>query len=134
MGKFLRWLLVVLFGIVVLVPAGFRIAAMLREVQTVEQALPDKGMLVATDMGQVYVEEAGPSDGMPVLLVHGSVGWARLWAETSEALAMAGYRAIAFDLTPMGFSDRDPDADYSRDRQADRLNAGAGTHNGQAAA
>jgi len=119
----IRRILIILIAIAVLVPAGFRGAALLREVQTVEQALPDAGRLVATAMGQVYVEEAGPDDGIPVLLVHGSVGWARLWAETSAALAGAGYRAIAFDLAPMGFSDRDPNADYSRENQADRINA-----------
>jgi len=71
----------------------------------------------------VYVEETGPRDAQPVLLVHGSVGWSRFWFETSDALAKAGYRAIAFDLSPMGYSERDPAGDYSRATQAARINA-----------
>lgn len=79
------------------------------------------GRLVETAMGRIHVEEAGPQDGVPVLLVHGSVGWAGLWQETSAALAGAGYRAIAFDMPPMGWSDRDPARGYGRDVQGRRV-------------
>jgi pimeloyl-ACP methyl ester carboxylesterase len=86
-----------------------------------QEPVPAEGRLVATEMGRVYVEEIGPAGGTPVLLVHGSVGWAGLWRETSAALAAAGYHAIAFDMPPMGWSDRDPAATYDRATQGRRV-------------
>lgn len=100
---------------------AFRMAANWREVEPRNLALPTEGRLINTRLGQVYVDERGPVDGMPVLLIHGSVGWAGFWSETSEALAANGYRAIAMDLAPMGFSDEDPEGDYGRIRQSERI-------------
>lgn len=116
--KILAWTILLLVGIA----AGFRAAAALREVED-RTDVPAQGTLVQTEMGAVYVEDSGPADGVPVMLVHGSVGWARFWFETSDALAAAGYRAIAFDLSPMGYSDPDLSHDYSRETQADRIAA-----------
>lgn len=117
--KSLAGLLLVLIVLV----AGFRIAAMLREAEDRLAAMPEEGRIVQTTMGEVYIQESGPVDGAPVLLVHGSVGWSAFWYETSEALAAAGYRAIAFDLSPMGYSEADPQHDYSRATQAERIEA-----------
>jgi len=115
------------FGIVafVLVVAvvgllGFRLAATLRE-SAVFADLPAQGRLIETALGPIYVEELGPLYGPPILLVHGSVGWSRMWQPTQVALANAGYRAIAFDMPPMGYSFRDEAKDYNRVTQARRL-------------
>lgn len=116
----LRWVFRVLLGLVlvaVAVPVGFRIAAALRE--TGEAALPEGGRLVETATGRVFVMELG--QGPPVLFVHGTAAWSGLWKPTLEAVAQAGYRAIAFDLPPFGFSDRAEDTDYSRTAQARRI-------------
>lgn len=113
------WTLVWLAVLVVLVLIGFRLWAAWREAEPLLP--PAEGRMIETSLGAVYVEEAGAADDPAVLLVHGSVGWARMWQPTAEALAAAGYRAIAFDLAPMGFSDRDPGDDYSRARQAARI-------------
>jgi pimeloyl-ACP methyl ester carboxylesterase len=112
---------VVLVILLLVILAGLRGMAAWREADVLADVIPAEGRRIATEMGLVYLEEAGPADGTPVLLVHGSVGWSRLWADTSAALATAGYRAIAFDLPPMGYSDRDPASDYSRARQAQRI-------------
>lgn len=100
---------------------AFQVSAFLNETERPEDALPAEGRLVPTAMGAIYVEERGPGDGTPVMLVHGSVGWAGLWRPTMDALAAAGYRAIAFDMPPMGFSERDPKGGYARPTQAARL-------------
>ena len=54
----------------------------------------------------------GPTDGQPVLLAHGGgqTHWA--WRHTVEALAEAGFRAIALDLRGHGESDWSPDGHY----------------------
>ncbi len=117
--RFFVWLSIAL----ALVLAAFRIAALWRENEDRVLHMPDEGSTVQTALGEVYIEQSGPPDGIPVLLVHGSVGWSRFWFETTEALAQAGYRAIAFDLSPMGYSERDPEGDYNRIKQADRITA-----------
>lgn len=120
MRRFIKFVVYLLL-LLVLLAAGFRVAAMWREVDGREVDRPRFGKLVNTALGDVYIEEAGFADATPVLLVHGSVGWARFWHETSTALAKEGYRPIAFDLAPMGYSARDEGGDYSRQRQAQRI-------------
>lgn len=100
---------------------GLRLAAMLREVAVLPDAIPAEGRLVETGAGSIYVEELGPAEGPALLFIHGSVGWSRMWRPTQEALAAKGYRTIAFDMPPMGYSFRDPKGDYSRETQAARL-------------
>lgn len=51
------------------------------------------------------VHEAGPKDGLPVLLLHGWPELALSWAAQIEALAGAGYRVIAPDNRGFGASD-----------------------------
>ncbi len=110
----------VLVAVLALALAGLRLGAHLREGASWPPA-PLPGRLIETDLGRIHVLEVGPEDGVPVFLVHGSVGWGGLWAETLDVLAAAGYRAIAPDLPPMGYSERRPDDDYSRTTQARRL-------------
>ena len=107
--------------IVTLVLVGFRTGALMRESESQLAAMPAEGRLLETASGHVYVEEAGPEGAPMVLLVHGSIGWAGLWRDTSATLARAGYRAVAFDLPPMGYSDRDRDGDFSRVAQGKRI-------------
>jgi haloalkane dehalogenase len=52
-----------------------------------------------------YVE-AGPSDGEPVLLLHGEPSWSFLYRTVMAVLADAGLRAIAPDLAGFGRSDK----------------------------
>lgn len=52
-----------------------------------------------------YVE-AGPSDGRPVLLLHGEPTWSFLYRTMLPVLAAAGLRAIAPDLIGFGRSDK----------------------------
>lgn len=50
--------------------------------------------------------EAGPSDGPPVLLLHGEPTWSFLYRTMLPVLADAGLRAIAVDLVGFGRSDK----------------------------
>lgn len=118
--KFAAKALFALLLLGVLVLGGFRIAAALRETET---ALPAASRMVPTPLGQVAVELAGPETGTPVLLVHGTAGWSGFWRNVTRHLAARGYRVIAVDLPPFGFSERDPEARYRRQDQAARLAA-----------
>ncbi|MBY8967191.1 haloalkane dehalogenase [Algiphilus sp. NNCM1] len=71
------------------------------------------------DLRMHYVE-AGPSDGKPVLLLHGEPTWSYLYRKMIPVFAEAGYRAIAPDLIGFGRSDK-PSlmSDYSYQRHVD---------------
>jgi pimeloyl-ACP methyl ester carboxylesterase len=102
----------------VLVLAGFRVAAALRETGT---DMPASMRMVRTPLGGVAVAVAGPAEGPPVMLVHGTAGWSGFWRNVTRHLAAEGWRVIAVDLPPFGFSERDPRARYRRQDQAARL-------------
>ncbi|MEV0596207.1 haloalkane dehalogenase [Nonomuraea cavernae] len=50
--------------------------------------------------------EDGPSDGEPVVLLHGEPSWSFLYRHVMPELAAAGLRAIAVDLVGFGRSDK----------------------------
>ncbi|MFC9118302.1 alpha/beta fold hydrolase [Streptomyces sp. NPDC057067] len=56
----------------------------------------------------VHYDDRGPSDGLPVVLVHGHPFNRTLWAPSVEALTAAGYRVITPDLRGYGASDVTP--------------------------
>jgi pimeloyl-ACP methyl ester carboxylesterase len=113
-------LVLILVSLTLVLLLGLRLASAIREVGLLPVRLPEEGQIVETSLGPIYIEELGPETGQPVLLFHGSVGWSRMWRPTQAALAAEGYRAIAFDMPPMGWSFRDPAGDYSRATQARR--------------
>ncbi len=101
--------------------AGFRLASQARENASRIDAAPQNGEFVtAGDVG-IYVQQAGPATGVPVLLVHGVGAWSETWRPTIDALAQAGYRVLAIDLPPFGYSFRPPSNDYSTEAQAKRI-------------
>jgi pimeloyl-ACP methyl ester carboxylesterase len=64
------------------------------------------GLKLAADL-------SGPSDGQPVLLLHGGGQTRHAWGGTRAALGKLGYRAVALDLRGHGDSDWAPDGDYN---------------------
>ena len=123
-ARVVRWLVslfVVLFIGTIFVLSGFRIAAAKREVLSRSEAAPSTGQFIQTGDVRIFVQEDGPTDGPPVVLIHGTGTWSEIWRGTMHALAGAGYRAIALDMPPFGFSTRPTSADYSDSAQARRI-------------
>jgi pimeloyl-ACP methyl ester carboxylesterase len=119
--RWVVWSLVALLALLVLVPVGFRVAAGLREVHSADDLAPSQGQFVATRSGRVFLQQTGPADGPPVILIHGTAAWSGLWRNTMERLAQRNLRVIAIDVPPFGFSERPNPPDYSRAAQADRI-------------
>jgi pimeloyl-ACP methyl ester carboxylesterase len=68
----------------------------------------------------MHVSIWGEKHATPVVMTHGMAAWGGLWKETAIELAKNGYRVIAVDQPPFGFSDRS-DGDFSRSTQAKRI-------------
>lgn len=77
------------------------------------------GAFVDVNGLRIYYVAAGPGDGAPVLLLHGLGGSTFSWRENMDALATAGYRAIALDRPGFGLTDKPLNFDYGHANQAD---------------
>jgi pimeloyl-ACP methyl ester carboxylesterase len=107
-------------ALIVLTLAGFRAAAFFRETSEAAELAPKNGAFADTSFGKVHVSYWGDPGGKPVVMTHGMAAWGGLWKLTAEALAARGYRVIALDQAPFGFSDSQ-NPDFSRSAEARRL-------------
>jgi pimeloyl-ACP methyl ester carboxylesterase len=80
-------------------------------------ALPDSRFMIIDGMTIHYVDEGyGPA----VVLVHGSYGSLRMWADWARVLRH-GHRVIRFDRPPMGLSGPSRDGHYDAAREAELI-------------
>lgn len=79
------------------------------------------GQFIRVDGVSIYVEQGGPDDGTPLILLHGLFGSTFTWRNQLTGLAEAGYRVIAYDRPPFGLSAKDFVLNYSPAAQADQL-------------
>jgi pimeloyl-ACP methyl ester carboxylesterase len=63
----------------------------------------------------------GPTDGRPVILLHGGGQTRHAWKQTGSTLGALGYYAITFDARGHGDTDWDPAGDYSQDTRVNDL-------------
>lgn len=118
--KTLVWLICGAIALLMLAAAFFLILAALRER---DNAVPREITRVETPLGMVAASVSGPANGPTILLVHGTAAWSGFWRDVSAHLAGEGWRVIAVDLPPFGYSGHDPAARYDRASQAARLSA-----------
>jgi pimeloyl-ACP methyl ester carboxylesterase len=100
---------------------AFRTMASRRETRTRAEAAPPTGHFVRAADVELFVQEAGPPDGRPVLLIHGTGAWSEIWRSTMDTLAAQGFRAVAIDMPPFGYSQRPANANYGDEPQARRI-------------
>jgi pimeloyl-ACP methyl ester carboxylesterase len=115
------WLLALVVVLVLCTLTGLRIAAQYREQLADGQGVPPNGHFVTSGDVKLFVQESGPANGAPVVFIPGTGAWSETWRNTLDALAARGYRGIALDLPPFGYSQRPADHDYSTPRQALRI-------------
>ncbi len=111
----------ILLALIVLLFGGFRTAAAIRESKTRAQAAPATGKFAKAGGLEIFYQESGPVDGPTVLLIHGTGAWSEIWRPTMQSLTDAGFRCIALDLPPFGFSERPIPPEYTDAAQADRI-------------
>ena len=102
--------------------AFFALLSHRRESHSAADAAPASGRFIPAGDVRIFVQEAGPPTGKAVVLVHGTGAWSEIWRDTMQALAAAGYRAIAIDVPPFGYSDKPRGVlAYAREKQARRI-------------
>jgi pimeloyl-ACP methyl ester carboxylesterase len=124
MTKWLAYLLKTLatiFALLLAVILFFTLQANLRETKTRQEAAPPTGRFVQAGDVELFIQEMGPADGQVILLIHGTAAWSGLWRETMTPLAEAGYRCIAIDIPPFGYSERPAAPSYDNADQAQRI-------------
>jgi pimeloyl-ACP methyl ester carboxylesterase len=99
--------------------AGLRLT--FTETLTRQQAAPAGGRWLRAYDTQVHVMDWGPAGAPTLLLVHGTGAWAGTWVSNIAAMQAAGFRVVAMDLPPFGFSEPPAGRDYSRGAQARRI-------------
>ena len=82
-----------------------------------ELGIPLEAGLVETNGIRLFVVQAGPKDGPPVLLLHGFPEFWWTWHAQIGALAEAGFRVIVPDQRGFDLSDKPPHVDDYRPEQ-----------------
>jgi pimeloyl-ACP methyl ester carboxylesterase len=122
-----KWLVYILktlaaiLGLLLAVILFFAVLAALRETKTRQEAAPSTGRFVPAGDVELFIQEMGPADGPVILFIHGTAAWSGLWRETMTPLAEAGYRCIAIDIPPFGYSERPATPSYGNADQAKRI-------------
>lgn len=124
MKKWLGYLLktiAAILGVLVAAIFFFAVQANLRETKTRHEAAPPTGRFVQAGDVELFIQEMGPANGQVILFIHGTAAWSGLWRETMTPLAEKGYRCIAIDIPPFGFSERPSTPSYGNADQAKRI-------------
>lgn len=119
-----KWVLITLAGSFVLVALAlvvFRWQAHAREMGIPAEAAPVTGRFVDVRGVSIFVQETVPATGPVVVFVHGMGAWSEIWRETMTAVGADGFRAVALDLPPFGYSDKRRAIGYTRRAQAERI-------------
>jgi pimeloyl-ACP methyl ester carboxylesterase len=122
-GARLRALLVLVVVAIVLGGAVAVGAAAMRETGARQVLAPSTGRFVRSHDVELFIQETGPADGPVVLFTHGTGAWSEIWRSTLDRVAAEGFRAVAVDLPPFGFSERPSSGDYTTATQGRRLAA-----------
>jgi pimeloyl-ACP methyl ester carboxylesterase len=102
--------------------AMFRVAADVRESADARTAAGEGALFATVDGRQMHYKVWGPDNGRAIVLIHGTLAWSDTFRDIAEPLGALGYRVIAPDLPPFGFSERPEVHHYSRAAQAKRIN------------
>ena len=72
---------------------------------------------------ELFVQERGDPSRPAVVFVHGTGAWSETWVPAMDAVAAAGFHAVALDLPPFGYSQRPDPPRYDKREQGRRIAA-----------
>lgn len=104
----------ILVIILLLVVVGFLIFISTKPPVEIAQEHQEIGMIAELSNGNTFYDIAGPEDGEPVILVHGSIVPSLAFDKNFNTLAESGYRVVKLDLYGRGLSSR-PKVSYTMD-------------------
>ena len=81
----------------------------------------DKLSFMGASGNRLAADASGPTNGRPVLLLHGGGQTRHSWDRAREVLGEAGYHAISVDARGHGESEWDEDGDYTLEAQVNDL-------------
>lgn len=119
--RIVGWLAFTLLVLIMVVLVGFRGVAAWRETLSPQEAAPAGALFATVDGLKMHYQVWGPPDGLPLLLFHGTASWAETYRDIAAPLGEQGFRVIAVDMPPFGYSERPADQDYSRAAHARRV-------------
>jgi pimeloyl-ACP methyl ester carboxylesterase len=70
---------------------------------------------------ELFVQERGDPSRPAVVFVHGTGAWSETWLPAMDAVAAAGFHAVALDLPPFGYSQRPDPPRYDKREQGRRI-------------
>lgn len=108
-------------SLVIIILVGFRIRSLLHETESAPEVAPAAGHFISVNNQQIYILDMGPPSGPALIFNHGFGAWSYTWKSVMEAVSAQGYRTIAIDVPPFGFSERPKNNDYSKKAQAERI-------------
>ncbi len=113
----------VVVAILLIALAVMRAQALRRETAIAAEAAPRTGRFFRAHDVDVFTQERGDPRHPAVVFVHGTGAWSETWLPAMDAVAAAGFRAVALDLPPFGYSQRPEPARYDKQEQGRRIAA-----------
>jgi pimeloyl-ACP methyl ester carboxylesterase len=121
-----RWTLRIglsLFVVAAVALAMMRWQAGRRETVSAGASAPRSGRFVKALDVELFVQERGDPSRPAVVFVHGTGAWSETWVPAMDAVAAAGFHAVALDLPPFGYSQRPDPPRYDKREQGRRIAA-----------
>lgn len=84
-------------------------------------AKPHNGVFVSAYDTEIFVQSVGKQDAPAIVFIHGTGAWSEVWRASMDSVTSLGYRAIAIDLPPFGYSLPPLSGKYNKGEQAKRI-------------
>ncbi len=119
--KVFGFFIIVVIGLFFIVSLLFTFLYKIRETKDRHEIAPLSGKFVNANNEELYIEDLGPKDGQTLILIGGTGAWSGFWHETAASLSAAGYRIVAIDMPPFGFSEIPLNKNYGNINQSRRI-------------
>jgi pimeloyl-ACP methyl ester carboxylesterase len=118
----IRKLVIFLLLLIIAILTVAYVMMLQREQESIETAKPPFGQHIQTSDARIFVQDTGSSGSPAIILIHGTGAWSEIWRATIDALKNSGFRVVALDLPPFGFSEKlTGAAAYKSEKQAQRI-------------